>query len=108
MATARDRARESRFRQPVCGHRKERKAMMIERLNPTGLHINPAYSQGVSVPSAARYVFVGGQNGVNAEGRIVGEGDLAAQTNQALANFAAVLAAGDAQPDDLISLSVYI
>jgi enamine deaminase RidA (YjgF/YER057c/UK114 family) len=82
--------------------------MTIERLNPTGLHINPAYSQGVSVPSAARYVFVGGQNGVNAEGRIVGEGDLAAQTNQALANFAAVLAAGDAQPDDLISLSVYI
>jgi enamine deaminase RidA (YjgF/YER057c/UK114 family) len=82
--------------------------MTIERLNPTGLHINPAYSQGVSVPSAARYVFVGGQNGVDAEGRIVGEGDLAAQTSQALANVAAVLAAGGARPDDLISLSVYI
>lgn len=82
--------------------------MTIERLNPVGLHTNPAYSQGVSVPSAARYVFVGGQNGVDAEGRIVGEGDLAAQTSQALANLAVVLDAGGARTDDLISLSVYI
>jgi enamine deaminase RidA (YjgF/YER057c/UK114 family) len=82
--------------------------MTIERLNASGLHANPAYSQGVSVPSAARYVFVGGQNGVDGAGRIVGERDLAAQTTQALANLAAVLDAGGARPDDLISLSVYI
>lgn len=80
--------------------------MPIERLNPAGMHRNPVYSQGISVPASARHIYVGGQNGVDAEGRIVGKSDLAAQTAQALANLAAVLAAGGARPDDLISLTV--
>lgn len=80
--------------------------MLIERLNPAGMHSNPAYSQGISVPASARHIYVGGQNGVDAEGRIVGESDLTAQTIQALANLEAVLAAGGAKPSDLISLTV--
>jgi enamine deaminase RidA (YjgF/YER057c/UK114 family) len=80
--------------------------VLIERLNPAGMHSNPAYSQGISVPASARHIYVGGQNGVDAEGRIVGESDLAAQTIQALANLEAVLAAGGAKPSDLISLTV--
>ncbi|TPI68373.1 RidA family protein [Mesorhizobium sp. B2-8-9] len=82
--------------------------MTIERLNPQGMHSNPAYSQGVSLPASARIVLVGGQNGVDAEGNIVGKGDLAAQTMQALANLAKVLEAGGAKLEDLVSLSVYI
>ncbi len=80
--------------------------MLIERLNPAGMHSNPAYSHGISVPAGARYIYVGGQNGVDAAGRIVGTRDLAAQTAQALANLATVLAAGGAAPEDLISLTV--
>ena len=80
--------------------------MPIERLNPAGMHGNPAYAQGISVPASARYIYVGGQNGVDAAGEIVGKGDLAAQTTQALANLATVLAAGGAAPEDLISLTV--
>jgi len=80
----------------------------IERLNPAGMHSNPAYSQGVSVPAAARYIHVGGQNGVDASGTIVGVGDLAAQTAQALANLATVLRAGGAAPEDLIGVTVYL
>ena len=79
----------------------------IERLNPAGMHSNPAYSQGVCVPATARYIYVGGQNGIDASGRLV-EGDLAAQTAQALANLARVLQAGGAAPEDLISLTVYL
>lgn len=82
--------------------------MPIERLNPAGMHSNPAYSQGVSVPAAARYIHVGGQNGVDASGTIVGVGDLAAQTAQALANLATVLRAGGAAPEDLIGVTVYL
>ncbi|TPJ82336.1 RidA family protein [Mesorhizobium sp. B2-6-2] len=82
--------------------------MTIERLNPQGMHSNPAYSQGVSLPASARIVLVGGQNGVDAEGNIVGKGDLAAQTTQALANLAKVLEAGGATLENLVSLSVYI
>jgi len=81
--------------------------MSIERLDPAGMNRNPVYAQGISVPASARYIHVGGQNGTDATGGVV-EGDLAAQTAQALANLGMVLAAGGATPDDLISLSVYL
>jgi enamine deaminase RidA (YjgF/YER057c/UK114 family) len=80
----------------------------IERLSPAGMHHNPAYSQGIRLPASAHHILVGGQNGVDAEGRITGEGDLAAQTSQALANVAMVLEAGGARPEDLVSLSIYL
>jgi enamine deaminase RidA (YjgF/YER057c/UK114 family) len=82
--------------------------MEIKHLNPAETHSNPAYSQGVSVPATARFVHVGGQNGIDAAGRIVGKGDIAVQTSQALGNLSSVLAAGGAKPDDLVSLSVYL
>ena len=82
--------------------------MGIERLNPKGMHSNPAYSQGVALPASARIVLIGGQNGVDADGQIVGKGDIAAQTKQALANLAMVLEAGGARLDDLVRLSIYI
>lgn len=82
--------------------------MSVKHLNPANLHGNPAYSQGVSAPASARYIYVGGQNGVDAAGRMVGAGDLAAQTVQALANLSAVLEDGGATADDLISLAIYI
>jgi enamine deaminase RidA (YjgF/YER057c/UK114 family) len=82
--------------------------LSVRHLNPAKLHGNPAYSQGVSAPASARCIYVGGQNGVDAQGRIAGEGDLAAQTAQALANLSVVLEDGGARPDDLISLAIYI
>lgn len=82
--------------------------MSIERLNPKGLHMSPAYSQGVALPASARIVLVGGQNGVDANGQIVGKGDVAAQTAQALANLAMVLEAGGARPENLVRLSIAI
>jgi len=80
----------------------------IQHLNPAELHPSAAYSLGVSVPATARVVHVGGQNGIDAEGRIVGKGDIAAQTARALDNLSAVLAAGGARLDDLVGLSVYV
>lgn len=82
--------------------------MAIERLNPKGMHANPAYSQGVVLPASARIVLVGGQNGVDANGQIVGKGDIAAQTAQALANLAMVLEAGGAGPENLVRLAISI
>ena len=78
--------------------------MVIERLNPKGMHSNPAYSQGVALPASARIVLIG----IDADGQIVGKGDIAAQTAQALANLAMVLEAGGARPEDLVRLSIYI
>lgn len=67
--------------------------------NPTGLHQSPAFSQAVEVVSGARLLFIGGQNGTDASGSIVGD-TVAAQTTQALANVqTAVEAAGGTVAD---------
>lgn len=78
----------------------------IQFLNPDGLHRNPAFSQAVSVEGRTRTVYVGGQNGVDAEGRIVGEGDIGAQSRRAYANIEIALAAAGATFDDIVKWTV--
>jgi enamine deaminase RidA (YjgF/YER057c/UK114 family) len=51
----------------------------VQHINPEGLHKNPAYSQAVVVSGAAKTVYVGGQNAVDASGAVVGKGDMKTQ-----------------------------
>lgn len=78
----------------------------VTHLNPAGLHRNPAFSQGTIVETG-RTLYVGGQNGTDAEGAIV-EGGIAAQTAQTLRNVLAVLAEAGAGPQDVARLAVYL
>ncbi|MGM7421635.1 RidA family protein [Cellulosimicrobium sp. CpK407] len=78
----------------------------VTHLNPAGLHRNPAFSQGTIVETG-RTLYVGGQNGTDAEGAIV-EGGIAAQTAQALRNVLAVLAEAGAGSQDVARLAVYL
>jgi enamine deaminase RidA (YjgF/YER057c/UK114 family) len=81
--------------------------MKIEHHNPDTLHRNPAFTQVVTVSGADALVFVGGQNGVDAAGKIVGD-TLAAQTEQALRNVLAALAAVNASPEHVVRLAIYL
>ncbi|MEM6793553.1 MAG: RidA family protein [Acidobacteriota bacterium] len=76
--------------------------------NPEGLHGNPAFSHGVSVPASARTIYVGGQNAIDARGSLVGENDLFAQTVRALENLQAVLADAGATLRDVVKWSVLV
>jgi enamine deaminase RidA (YjgF/YER057c/UK114 family) len=80
----------------------------ITHVNPDGMHQNPAFSQAVVVEGAARTIYVGGQNAVDAEGKIVGAGDLAAQTEQVLKNIETVLAASGAGRDDVVKWTILV
>jgi len=80
---------------------------MIERLNPDTLHHNPAFTQAAVIPATAKLVFVGGQNGVNKEGKVVST-NLTEQTVQALKNVQAALAAAQAGFKDVFKITVYI
>lgn len=53
-------------------------------------------------------VYVSGQAGVDARGRLVGAGDVVAQTRQVLENMKAVLAAAGATLDDVVKVTVYL
>lgn len=72
----------------------------VTRLHPAQLPRNPAFAAGVSVEGAARTVYVGGQNGIDASGATAG--DVAAQTRQALVNVDLVLAEAGATLTDVV------
>ncbi|WUI01682.1 RidA family protein [Spirillospora sp. NBC_00431] len=64
--------------------------MSTRHINPEGLHRNPAFSQAVVVERPAKTIYVGGQNGVDANGEVVGP-TVGEQTVQALRNLATIL-----------------
>jgi enamine deaminase RidA (YjgF/YER057c/UK114 family) len=85
----------------------EETIMSIEHLNPESMHKNPAFSQGIIVPAGARTLVIGGQNAVNKKGEVVGKGDMAAQTTQALDNLITVLETAGGSLNDLIRVGIY-
>jgi enamine deaminase RidA (YjgF/YER057c/UK114 family) len=80
----------------------------VQHLNPDGLHKNPAYSQAVVVTGNVKTVYVGGQNAVDVSGKIVGKGDIKAQTEQVLKNLETALAAGGAKLEHVVKWNVNI
>lgn len=61
--------------------------MPIQHLNPETMHSNPVFTQAILVPAGARMLLIGGQNAVDRHGQVVGKGDVAAQSEQALTNL---------------------
>jgi enamine deaminase RidA (YjgF/YER057c/UK114 family) len=80
--------------------------MTIERIRPEGLVHSSAFSHVAVVPPGATMIYVGGQNSVVADGSLVGEGDVAAQSIQALENVKTALAAAGATIEDVVQWTV--
>jgi enamine deaminase RidA (YjgF/YER057c/UK114 family) len=80
----------------------------VRYINPDSLNKNPAFTNVVVVEGNVMTVHIGGQDAVNASGEIVGKGDIAAQTEQILANVRAALAAGGAGPEHIIKWNLYV
>jgi enamine deaminase RidA (YjgF/YER057c/UK114 family) len=78
----------------------------VERINPPGLARPSGFSHAVSV-RADRLVFLAGQTGHDADGRIV-PGGVEAQFEQALRNLLVALAAAGGQAADLVSMTIYV
>ena len=64
--------------------------MAVRHINPEGLHRSPAFSQAVVVEQPAKTIYIGGQNGVDADGKLVGD-TLGEQALQAFRRIAIVL-----------------
>ena len=80
--------------------------MNVERINPEQLARPSGFSHAVSVP-AARTVYLAGQIGMDRDGNVAC-GGIVAQFEQALGNLLIALAAAGGQPEDLVSLTVYL
>jgi enamine deaminase RidA (YjgF/YER057c/UK114 family) len=80
---------------------------MIERTNAPGLSQPPGYSH-VVVASGRRLVTTAGAVLLDAEGNLVGAGDLLVQARQTLENLVLALAAVGATAQDVIKITVYV
>jgi enamine deaminase RidA (YjgF/YER057c/UK114 family) len=95
--------------------RKERHLMasdaskgQVEYLNPKGLPQNPAFSNVVTVTGPVRTIYIGGQDAVDPNGKIVGVGDIGTQTGQVLENILTALEAAGAGPEHVVKWNVLV
>ncbi len=80
----------------------------IEYINPDGLSKNPAFSQIVTTQGGGKTIYIGGQDAVNAQGEIVGKGDIGQQTEQVMRNLQTALSVCGATSDNLVKLTIHI
>lgn len=76
--------------------------------SPSTLPPARGYSQVVEVPGGSRLVYLSGQVGLDSAGRVVGAGDLRAQTRQTFENLRRALAAVGATFADVVKLTYYV
>ena len=73
-------------------------------------YINPTrfYSHAVSVAGPGKLIHVSGQVSWDADGKVVGKGDMRAQAKQVFENLTQVLEAAGATWDDVIKMNAYM
>ncbi|GAA1538486.1 RidA family protein [Kribbella lupini] len=69
---------------------------------------SPAFTHVAVVPPGMTTLYVGGQNAVDGEGRLIGGADAEAQTEQVMKNLKTALAAAGATVHDLVSMTIYL
>ncbi len=81
--------------------------MTLELIDPDDLPTPSSYTHVVAA-TGRRLVFVAGQVADDAQGHLVGAGDLAVQARQAFANVARCLAAAGARPEQVAKITIYV
>jgi len=76
----------------------------LERIQPEGLHCLSLFTH---VVKAGNTVYIAGQVSLDANGLIIGPGDISAQTRQAFENLKTALASVDADFSNLARITVY-
>ncbi len=79
--------------------------MKVELINPPGLDMSGALSQGTR---AGDWIFVSGQRARDSVGLIIGAGDFEAQTDSAFECVTQVLAESGADLSDVVKLTAYL
>jgi 2-iminobutanoate/2-iminopropanoate deaminase len=81
----------------------------ITRGDPPNLHNvrSNIYHHFVRVDNPSTLIFVSGQLSRDADGNLVGPGDMSEQTRQAIRNIRTVLEASGGSLEDIVSITVY-
>ena len=79
----------------------------VEHPRPKGLLHNAPFSQVVAA-SGKRTIYTAGQVSIDESGALVGAGDLAVQTTQAMRNVGLALSAVGASYSDVVKITTYV
>src|SRR5437660_9767030 len=105
MITAASTRRSQRKRNPSS---LEGKAVMGKTIiNPPNLARPSGFSHGIIV-TGGQLLFLAGQTGSDAEGRITAPGDLVAQYEQVLHNLHTVVEAAGGKMQDIVKINIFI
>ena len=80
--------------------------MSKQIINPSTMAAPSGYSYAVKKRGTP--VFIAGQVGLDATGRLVGEGDAAAQAEQAFQNLRTVVEACGGRMDDIVKITIFV
>src|SRR5260370_7318497 len=85
----------------------------MEQLNRSPAHQSqdlptPLTYSHVVVAEGSRVVFIAGQEPEDAQGNLVGPGDLASQARQVFANLGRALAAAGARPEQVAKITIFV
>src|SRR5688572_11902190 len=81
--------------------------MAQRKVNPWKWQDQFAFSQGIEVSGATRTLYCAGQTSVDGEGKVMHEGNMSAQVDQALRNLTTVLEAAGFTLSDVVRLNYY-
>jgi enamine deaminase RidA (YjgF/YER057c/UK114 family) len=81
--------------------------MSIELINPEGLYEPPTYTH-LAVARGSRIVYVSGQVGFDSNGKLVGDGDVVTQAEQAYRNVATAVQAVGGSVADIAKLTIFV
>lgn len=79
--------------------------MPVQFINPAAIHTPTGYSH---VAKAGNLVSIAGQLSIDKDGNVVGEGDIQAQTKQALSNLEEAVKASGGTKEDIAAIRVYM
>jgi 2-iminobutanoate/2-iminopropanoate deaminase len=79
--------------------------MALERIQPQGLAKPATYTHVIKAGNTA---YIAGQTATDAQGNIVGRGDIVAQSVQVFENLKAALASVGGTFEHLVSINVYL
>lgn len=82
--------------------------MEIERRNPDGLFALDGFTQIVTAENPGKVAYIAGQGAFDAEFKLVGPGDLHAQTVQAFRNLRTAVESLGGQVGNIVSTTMYV
>jgi len=81
--------------------------MTKKRIQPLNMLNSPAFSQAIEIGSASTLLFIGGQNAVDQNGKVVGQGNFSEQSKQSLSNMKTILENAGYSIGNVIKWTIY-